>query len=104
MKSFETLVLVMILAAAVGGCQNSKSEECKAAVAGVAPDAGMLNANCPVMPEDDARGSGVAVAYTGQVVAWKGKQVAFCCDGCTRKWEKMTSAQRDEALAKVAAK
>lgn len=98
--------VAVIILAGLTGCQSTTSdtEACKVAVPGAAPEAGMLNASCVMMPDEDARGSGVAVAYTGKVESWKGKKVAFCCDGCVNKWEKLTDAQRDEALVKVAAK
>jgi hypothetical protein len=110
MIGMTKLVLGAACLIALGGCQSggtkaaAAEENCKPAVEGAVADAGMINANCPVMPVDDARGSGVAVAYTGEVAEWQGKKVAFCCDGCTHRWEKMTPAQRDEAIRKVAAK
>ena len=101
----------MVVIAAIGlaflaGCKSSQSteEQCVASDPNAVPAAGMINASCPVMPADDARGSGVTVAYTGSNPAWAGKQVALCCKGCVGKWEKMTPAERDERLAKVAIK
>ncbi len=109
MKFSRTTCAITLLAACglfTAGCQTAKTseEQCKPAVAGAAADPGMINAACPLMPKEDARGSGISVAYTGTQEAWKGKKVAFCCDGCTHDWEKMTQAQRDAALTKVAVK
>ena len=104
--SFSSVVggSVVCFAVFLAGCGSSGKESCKEATASAAPEAGMINANCVVMPKDDARGSGVAVAYNGKVDSWKGKKVAFCCDDCVKTWEKMTDAQRDAALEKVASK
>ncbi|HLO41135.1 MAG TPA: hypothetical protein VK176_08935 [Phycisphaerales bacterium] len=108
MKLGFGLVAIVCAGLALAGCKSTagtqEEEVCIPADANAAAHAGMINAACPVVPGDDARASGVAVAYTGEKTEWKGKQVALCCKGCIGKWEKMTQAQRDEALAKVAAK
>lgn len=91
-----------------GGCQSNahveEEEICIPAEPGAVPMAGMINAACPVVQGDDARSSGVAVPYTGENAAWKGKHVALCCKGCISKWQKMSKAERDAALTQVAAK
>jgi len=35
---------------------------------------------------------------------WKGQKVGFCCEGCLPKWDKLTEAEKDAALAKAIAK
>jgi hypothetical protein len=38
------------------------------------------------------------------VIDWKGQKVGLCCKGCIPKWEKLTEAEKDAALAKAVAK
>ncbi len=38
------------------------------------------------------------------VQEWKGQKVGFCCKGCLPKWEKMTDAEKDAAVATAVAK
>lgn len=82
----------------LGACASEKSAEaeCKPAQDG-AVHAVAVNGQCPVMPQDDASASTTLVDY-------KGQKVAFCCPGCVPKWNKMTEAQKDQALANVIAK
>lgn len=35
---------------------------------------------------------------------YKGQRVGFCCPGCIRQWNKMTEAEKDQALATAIAK
>ncbi|GMV25184.1 MAG: hypothetical protein AMXMBFR58_12150 [Phycisphaerae bacterium] len=97
-------VAVLGLVALVGCKSTQEEEQCIPADATAAAAPGFINAACPVMPQDDARESGVAVAYTGSNPEWAGKQIALCCKGCISKWDKMSQAERDERLAKVAVK
>lgn len=39
-----------------------------------------------------------------KTVDWKGQEVGFCCAGCVPRWEKMSDAQKDAALAQAIAK
>ncbi len=84
-----------VLSLALGACATSTTSEaeCKPAQQGTV-HAVAVNANCPVMPEDDASTSTTLADY-------KGQKVAFCCPGCVPKWNAMTDAQKDAALAKV---
>ncbi|MCK6448849.1 MAG: hypothetical protein L6Q99_20840 [Planctomycetes bacterium] len=38
------------------------------------------------------------------VVDWNGQKVGFCCKGCLPRWEKLTAAEKDAALAAAIAK
>ncbi|MCC6405576.1 MAG: hypothetical protein IT453_00320 [Planctomycetes bacterium] len=38
------------------------------------------------------------------VLEWKGQKVGLCCQGCIPKWEKLTEAEKDAALATAIAK
>ncbi|MCC6426983.1 MAG: hypothetical protein IT435_09195 [Phycisphaerales bacterium] len=91
------------LATLLPGCASSE-ENCKPAVEGAQPSMGMINAACPMMPDEDARDTGSQAAYAGSNADWKDKNIAFCCAGCVRKWAKLTPAEQEAALAKVAAK
>lgn len=78
----------------VGCASDGDKAECRPAQEG-AKHAVAVNGACPIQPDEDASKSTVLVDYAG-------KKVAFCCPGCVTKWNKMTDAQKDEALAKVA--
>lgn len=99
MKPAPTILkaVLCILGLAPGACATSATSEAKCAPAQQgAAHAVAVNANCPVMPEDDASASTTLVDY-------KGKKVALCCPGCVPTWNAMTEVQRDAALAKVVA-
>jgi hypothetical protein len=55
------------------------------------------NEYCPIM------GGPIDPTLVPQTLAreYKGKMVAFCCPGCPEKWDKLTDAQKDQALAKA---
>jgi len=76
------VVLVAVCGLAVVGCANQKTGKASA---------GAMNATCPI--------SGEAVAGSTVHVAYKGQEVAFCCEGCAKKWSAMTDAQKDAKLA-----
>ncbi len=98
MRASVKVGMVLTLAAVFAcGCASSKTSEaqCEPAREGAA-HAVAVNGACPIMPEDSTEHSTTLVEY-------KGQQVAFCCPGCVPKWNSMTDAQRDAALAKVVA-
>lgn len=80
-----------------GGCSNKAPAEdesqCKAIKPGTVTS---VNRMCVVMNEDPVD---PAVANAD----WKGQKVGFCCKGCIPRWNKLTDAQKDEALAKAIA-
>ena len=96
MKKVGIAGLAVVALAALGGCA-AENATCKPGDANAKPAAGMANASCPMMPDHAVEAGAVAVSY-------KGQNVGFCCDGCIPKWNKMTDAQKDESLKKVAAK
>ncbi len=55
-----------------------------------------VNEYCAVVPADPVDPTVVA--------EWKGQKVGFCCKGCLPKWEKMSEAEKDAALAGAVAK
>lgn len=80
----------------LAGCASSgqEAECCRPAQEG-AKHAVAVNGRCPIQPDEDASQSTALVDYHG-------KKVAFCCPGCIKSWDKMTDAQKDQALEKVA--
>ena len=99
-RSVIVLSACTLLGAALGACQSTqtaaKGEDqsmCMAPKPGTITSVNqycvMVNAD-PVNPE--------------VVTQWKGQTVGFCCNGCVPKWEKLTEAQKDAALAKAVAK
>jgi hypothetical protein len=55
-----------------------------------------VNDYCAVMNDDPVDPAHVTV--------YKGQKVGFCCSQCLPKWQAMTDAQRDAALAAAVAK
>ncbi|MFI4911725.1 MAG: hypothetical protein ACIAQZ_08680 [Sedimentisphaeraceae bacterium JB056] len=55
------------------------------------------NVRCPIM------GSPINPEHVADnlVREFKGEKVAFCCGGCPARWDKMTDAEKQEALDKV---
>lgn len=96
MKKIAPLALLALAGVLFTGCAAHSEETCKPGDLNAKPAAGMANAVCPIGGED-ATGSAVTTSY-------KGKTIALCCEGCKPKFDKMTDAQKDAALAKVAAK
>lgn len=96
MKKIAALSLLALVGALSTGCAANSEETCKPGDPNAKPAAGMANAVCPI-GGDDATGSTVTTSY-------KGKTIALCCEGCKPKFDKMSDAEKDAALAKVAAK
>lgn len=74
----------LILSAALAGCACDK-----AGASGESTKSTAINTVCPIGGHD---------AEATIVRTWKGQNIAFCCDGCTAKWDKMADAQKDEIL------
>ncbi len=97
MKKIASLSLLALAGALFAGCAgHSEGTCCKPGDLNAKPVAGAVNAVCPI-GGDDATHSTVTTSYHG-------KTVALCCAGCKPKFDKMTDAEKDAALAKVAVK
>mgnify|MGYP001309816199 CR=1 FL=1 len=53
-----------------------------------------VNTVCPLMPDE-------AITDSDNVIEYDGKEVAFCCGRCVRKWNGMDDAKRQEMLVAV---
>jgi hypothetical protein len=86
---YTAIALLAALTFAIGACHcgETKSAECTEVKPGIVTS---VNKFCAVEHEDP-----VDPAITPV------QKVGFCCAGCTKKWAKMTDAQR-EATLKVA--
>ncbi|MFO0828105.1 MAG: hypothetical protein U0572_08140 [Phycisphaerales bacterium] len=95
----RTLVLALCLAAAMPcACASTeKKTESPDYCASVKPGT-VTSANyyCVVMLNDP-----VDPTVTRE---WKGQKVGFCCQGCIKKWDAMTDAQKDAAVTAAVAK
>ncbi|HVU64027.1 MAG TPA: hypothetical protein VHC70_08625 [Phycisphaerales bacterium] len=82
---------------ALGGCAGSKSNEseaeCKAVKPGVVTTP---NKVCVVNNDDPVNPSVVPVV-------WRGQKYGLCCNGCRGRWNAMSDAQKDEAVARAVA-
>lgn len=103
------IVASLASCALIGGCKNKQTaseENCIPAGSAQAAQAPadttgkvqVVNKVCPMEPEDAIPGQW---ADANCVVEWKGKKVGLCCPGCKPKWNKLSDAQREAALAKV---
>lgn len=97
MNSIMKSVCVVIALGVLGGCASWQKEDesaCREVKPGVVTTP---NAFCVMVPEDPVD---PAVAP----VEWKGQKLGLCCEGCRGKWNKLTDAQKDAAVAKAIAK
>lgn len=83
-RSVSVLAAMVAGVLTAGGCQSEQKT--------ASADAAMsVNRTCPIMGSPVKQDN-----YT----MYKGEKVAFCCKGCDQKFEKMTEADKDAALAK----
>ncbi len=96
-RSMLAVPALVLLGAAVGACQSSKTAQepsmCTAPKPGTITS---VNQYCVMVAKDP-----VDPTVTAQ---WKGQTVGFCCNGCIPKWEKLTEKEKDAALAAAVAK
>lgn len=83
----RNLLIGLVLGAGLlTGCQSADKAESAAA------KATPVNEICPI--GGHAEPEMIHVAY-------KGKTIAFCCDGCVQDFGKMSEADKDKILAKA---
>ncbi len=82
-----SIAAALIFTAGLVGCASSKSEKTAAAPATVV----VVNTICPIAGDDFARHE-MPAELTRE---WKGTQIGFCCKNCLPKFDKMTSAEKD---------
>jgi len=86
MKISRVAYVAILAAAFAGGCQKGSKANTKETAA--AP----VNSVCPIS------GNPIDASVTTE---YKDQAVAFCCDMCPAKWEKLSDAEKDAALAKA---
>lgn len=89
-----TLALTCALATGCASKESAESEDASKCLAVKEGTVTTANTMCAVNPNDP-----VDPAVTS--AEWQGKKIGFCCNGCVPKWNKMTPAQKDAAVAKV---
>lgn len=75
-----------------GACGDESKAACTAPKGGGPITS--VNTMC-VMENDDPVNPKV------EPVVWNGQKVGFCCKGCLPKWNALTDAQKDAAVAKA---
>jgi hypothetical protein len=80
----------------LGGCAGNKSHESDAECKAAKGTPTTPNKVC-VMMNDDPVDPAVAP------VEWRGQKYGLCCNGCRGKWNALTDAQKDAAVAKAVA-
>ncbi len=92
-----TTAIALVAAIALSACSTKPADESEAMCKEVKPGVvTSVNAYCAVVLDDPVNPE----VFTD----YKGQRVGFCCKGCLPKWEAMTDAQKDAALAKAIAK
>jgi hypothetical protein len=86
-RTFIT-ALALGLAATLTACDSAEKTD----DATTQPAMGAINDTCPVMGE--------AVDPSASTVDWNGHTIGFCCDGCVKKWNAMTAADKNAFVAK----
>jgi hypothetical protein len=86
---------LLLAALIVAACQATADDEpmCKKRKPGTIVS---VNQYCAIVLDDPVD--------PAVVVEWKGQKVGLCCKGCMPKWEKLSEAERDAALATAVAK
>jgi len=94
---FSVAAAAIMAAAMLSGCNGSARAGEEAACLEAKPGTIVtVNQYCVVAQEDPVD--------PALMTEWKGQKVGFCCKGCMPKWEKMTAAEKDAALASAVAK
>ena len=89
--------VAMVAALAMSACSTKPAEESPAVCREVKPGVvTSVNAYCAIVLDDPVNPE----VFTD----YKGQRVGFCCKGCVPKWNALTDAQKDAALAKAIAK
>ena len=83
--------ILLFLAAAVFASNGCSQPEPAANVAPISISTVPVNTFCPIM--------GGEVQPDGGSANWNGTTVAFCCEGCAPKWEKLSEADKSAKLA-----
>lgn len=93
MKIRQIAVAVCIAGASLSlaACKSSDTASASTSEAAMAVKAD--NTVCPV--------GGGPVADGVSPIAYKGKNVGFCCAGCAGKFTKMSDSEKDAVLAKM---
>jgi hypothetical protein len=89
--------LVVGCALALGGCAGNNHRESDAECKAVKPGTITTSNKVCVMVNDDPVNPSV------EPVTWKGHKYGLCCNGCRGKWNALTDAQKDEAVARAVA-
>lgn len=94
---FTMAAVALVAALAMSACSNKPAEESEAVCKEVKPGVvTSVNAYCAIVLDDPVNPE----VFTD----YKGQRVGFCCKGCVPKWNALTEAQKDAALAKAIAK
>ncbi len=94
---FAMMTLALVASLSLTACTTETDDENEAACKDVKPGTvTTVNAYCVIMNEDPVDPE--------LVREYKGQRVGFCCKGCVPKWNAMTDAQKDAALATAIAK
>lgn len=92
MKRF-VLLAALLGTGLLGGCATDDESTCKADMGPV----DSVNKYCVIVPED-------TVKPNGPRRMWKGQKIGFCCANCLPKWDAMSDAEKDAAVARVVPK
>ncbi|MBS0196782.1 MAG: hypothetical protein JSR77_08495 [Planctomycetes bacterium] len=96
----RAMIVAACVAAFLAGCSSNKSADTKTAsktadkaAAPKQASMGVVNTKCPIMPSHPATAKSVK--------EFNGQKVGFCCEGCYKKWDAMSDAEKADALKKA---
>lgn len=100
MKNLSLLSLLATVAL-LAGCagdttvstENLVTPEATGESASQETETATSNKNCPIM--------GHAVTADGGTLAWSGKTIGFCCEGCKPEFEKLSDEDKTAKLAEA---
>ncbi len=89
--------VALVASLALSACSKNSADESEAVCKEVKPGVvTSVTAYCAIVLDDPVNPE----VFTD----YKGQRVGFCCKGCVPKWNALTDAQKDAALAKAIAK
>jgi len=95
-KLFNTLVLASAVSMALlSGCAGKNCcDDKEAATKAGAANVAIVNTMCPIGGDEfDSKEHPATLTRTVE-----GKAIGFCCEGCTKKFDKMTTEKQHEVL------
>ena len=83
--------LIALSLTALAGCKTG--ENCSPTPASGYKAMGIVNGHCPMMPDEGVNGT--------TIVMHGNQKVGMCCQGCVKKWNALSDADKAGRLSRV---